>query len=44
MLVKKSNNLNAIYLQIRGEIDLLQIVKVVSELDVPGGDFLKTIN
>ena len=44
MLVKKSNNLNAIYLQIRGEIDLLQIVKVVSELDVPGGDFLKKIN
>ena len=44
MLVKKSNNLNAIYLQIRGEIDLLQIVKVVSELDLPGGDFLKKMN
>ena len=44
MLVKNSNKLNTIYLQIRGEIDLLKIVKVVSELDVPGGDFLKKIN
>ena len=44
MLVKNSNNLNTIYLQIRGDIDLMQIVKVVRKLDVPGGDFLKTLN
>jgi DUF438 domain-containing protein len=44
MLVKKSNNLNTIYLQIKGEIDLMQIVKVVNKLDVPGGIYLKKLN
>ena len=44
MLVKKSNNLNTIYLQIKGEIDLMQIVKVVNKLDVPGGVYLKKLN
>jgi hypothetical protein len=44
MLVKNSNNLNTIYLQIRGEIDLLKIVEVVNKLDIPGADFLKNLN
>lgn len=44
MLVKKSNNLNTIYLQIKGEIDLMKIVKVVNKLDVPGGVYLKKLN
>ncbi len=44
MLVKNSNKLNTIYLQIRGEIDLLKIVEVVNKLDIPGGDFLKNFN
>ena len=40
----KLNNLNTIYLQIKGEIDLMQIVKVVNKLDVPGGVYLKKLN
>lgn len=44
MIVKKDNSFKTIYLQIRGEIDLDQIANVASELNAPGGDFLKKIN
>ena len=44
MIVKKDNSFKTIYLQVRGEIDLDQIANVASELNVPGGDFLKKIN
>ena len=44
MLVKNSNKLNTIYLQIRGEIDLLKIVELVNKLDIPGANFLKNFN
>ena len=44
MIVKKDNSFKTIYLQIRGEIDLDQIASVASELNAPGGDFLKKIN
>lgn len=44
MIVKRDNSFKTIYLQIRGEINLDQIAIVASELNVPGGDFLKKIN
>ena len=44
MIVKRDNSFKTIYLQIRGEINLDQIASVASELNVPGGDFLKKIN
>ena len=43
MIVKKEGSFKTIYLQIRGEIDLEQIASVVSELNVPGKDFLNKI-